>query len=131
MGPGQPFMVWVWISKISPKKVKFFNFLPFGSKKLLRVGSESTRVEAGSASYLLRVKSKLGSGQGPSIIVIFRYFYSKYQLSSFNVGVAIKERGQKSAVINKILAIFNHISVTNIQKSGCNFFGLNLGSLYA
>jgi len=60
-------MVWIWILKISPKNVKFFNFFPFRSKKLLRVGSESTQVEAGSASYLLRVKSKLGSGQGPSL----------------------------------------------------------------
>jgi len=39
-----------------------------GQKKSRRVGSESTRVKAGSASYLLRVKSKLGSGQGPSLV---------------------------------------------------------------
>jgi len=67
VGSGQPFIVWVRIWKISPKNVKFFNFFPSGQKKLLRVGSESTRVEAGSAYYLLRVKSKLGSGQGPSL----------------------------------------------------------------
>jgi len=46
-----------------PKNVKFFNFFPSGKKKLLRVGLESTRVKAGSASYFLRVKSKLGSGR--------------------------------------------------------------------
>jgi len=40
-------------------------FFPSGQKKLLRVGSESNRVKAGLASYLLLVKSKLGSGQGP------------------------------------------------------------------
>jgi len=44
MGPGQKFltrvgsdqalMVWVRIWKISPKNVKFFNFFPFGSKKI-------------------------------------------------------------------------------------------------
>jgi len=34
---------------------------------MLLVGSESTRVEARSASYLLQVKSKLGSGQAPSL----------------------------------------------------------------
>jgi len=34
VGSGQPFMVWVWILKISPKNVKFFNFFPFGSKKI-------------------------------------------------------------------------------------------------
>jgi len=67
LGLGQPFMVWVWISKISPKNIKFFNFFPLDQKKSLRVRSESTRVEAWSASYLLRVKSKLGSGQGPSL----------------------------------------------------------------
>jgi len=60
VGSGQPFMVWVWIWKISPKNVKFFNFFPFGSKK-------SLRVKGGLASYLMRVKSKLGSGQGPSL----------------------------------------------------------------
>jgi len=48
--------------KISPKNIKFLNFFPSDQIKLLWVGSESTRVEAGSASYLLRVKSKLGSG---------------------------------------------------------------------
>jgi len=68
VGSGQPFMVWVRIRKISPKNVKFFNFFTFGSKKSLWVGSESTQVKAGSASYLLQVKSKLGSGQGPSLV---------------------------------------------------------------
>jgi len=32
LGSGQPFMVWVCISKISPKKPQFF--FPFGSKKI-------------------------------------------------------------------------------------------------
>jgi len=36
VGPGQPFMVWVW--KIFPKNVKFFNFFPFGSKYLFGLG---------------------------------------------------------------------------------------------
>jgi len=52
-------MVWVWIQKISPKNLKFFNFFSFGSK--------SSRVKGRSASYLLLVKSKLGSGQDPSL----------------------------------------------------------------
>jgi len=44
MGPGHKFltqvrlgqssMVWVCIWKISPKNIKFFNFFPFGSKKI-------------------------------------------------------------------------------------------------
>jgi len=40
----------------------FSIFCPSGQKKSLQVGSESTQVGGGSASYLLRVKSKLGSG---------------------------------------------------------------------
>jgi len=60
---GRPFMVWVRIWKISPKNVQFSIFFPSGQKKLLWVVSESTRVKDGLASYLLRVKSKLGSGQ--------------------------------------------------------------------
>jgi len=60
VGSGQPFMVWVW--KISPKNVKFFHFFPSAQKKSLRVGSKSTQVKGGSTSYLLRVKSKHGSG---------------------------------------------------------------------
>jgi len=73
VGSGQPFMVWVRNWKISAKNVKFFNFFPSGQKKLLRVGSKSTRVKAGSASYLLRVKSMLGSGQGPSLMPIINF----------------------------------------------------------
>jgi len=41
----------------------FSIFFPSGQKKSLWVRSESTWVKAGSASYLLRVKSKLGSGR--------------------------------------------------------------------
>jgi len=41
----------------------FSIFFPSDQKKLLRVGSESTQVEARSASYLLRVRSKLGLGR--------------------------------------------------------------------
>jgi len=81
---GQPFMVWVWIWKISSKNVKFFNFFPFGLKKFLRVGSKSTGVKGGTASYLLRVKSKLGSGwvgSGPisSYWWIICYKFAKIQ----------------------------------------------------
>jgi len=49
--------------KIPLEMSNFSNFFPAGQKKLLQVGSESTRVKAGSASYLLRVKSKLRSGR--------------------------------------------------------------------
>jgi len=33
-GSGQPFMVWVWFSKIYYKNDKIFNSFPFGSKKI-------------------------------------------------------------------------------------------------
>jgi len=41
-------------------KCQILNFFPFGSKKSLHIGSKSTLVKGGSASYLLGVKSKLG-----------------------------------------------------------------------
>jgi len=58
---------WVWVK----------NFFPSGPKKSLRVGSESTRVKGGSASYLLQVKNKLGSGQGPSLASLSLSFEKK------------------------------------------------------
>jgi len=70
-GPGQFFVarvgnLWVW--KISPKNPKKFNLFSSGHKKSRRFGSKSTRVKDRLASYLLRVKSMLGSGQGPSLV---------------------------------------------------------------
>jgi len=65
---GQPSMVWVWVWKISPKNIKFFHFFTFRSRKSLRIGSESTQFKGRSASSLLRVKSKLGSGQVPYLV---------------------------------------------------------------
>jgi len=80
VGSGQPFMVWVWIWKISPKNVKFFNFFALRvKKKHCWVRSESTRGGGGLASYLLRVKSKLGSGQGPYLLCdVFDYSQDDY-----------------------------------------------------
>jgi len=80
MGPGQKFLTRVgsifcgsgrvshlWFGlefgKFPLNMSNFSIFYPLGQKKSLQVGSESTRVKAGSASYLLRVKSKLGSGR--------------------------------------------------------------------
>jgi len=60
------------LGKFPLKMSNFSIFFPSGQKKLLWVGSESTRVKAGSASYLLRVKSNLGSGQGPSLLRGFK-----------------------------------------------------------
>jgi len=46
-----------------PLKMSIFSLR--GQKKSLWVGSKSILVKGGSSSYLLRVKSKLGLGQGP------------------------------------------------------------------
>jgi len=64
-GSGRVSHLWFGLEfgKFPLKTSNFSNFSLRVKKKLLRVGSESTRVKAGSASYLLRVKSKLGSGR--------------------------------------------------------------------
>jgi len=63
----QPSLVWIGVGKF-PLKIPNFQFFPFGSKKSLRVGSKSTQVKGWFSSYLLRVKSMPGSGQGPSLL---------------------------------------------------------------
>jgi len=79
MGPGQNFLsragssfcgsgrvshLWFgfWLGKFSLKMSNFTIFFPSGKKKSLQVGSKSIWVKAGSSSYLLWVKSNLGSG---------------------------------------------------------------------
>jgi len=59
---GQPPLVWVWVWKLSPKIPNFSVLFPLDQKKSHRVGLRSTWVKAGSASYLLRVKSMLSLG---------------------------------------------------------------------
>jgi len=72
MGPGQPGSGWVshlWFGfefGKFPLKTSNFSIFPFGSKKSLWVGSNMG--VGGSASYLLQVKSLLGSDQGPSFV---------------------------------------------------------------
>jgi len=70
LGSGRVSHLWFGL-EFGKFPLKMSNFSPSGQKKLLWVGSESTRVKAGSAFYLLRVKSKLGSGQGPSLKSIY------------------------------------------------------------
>jgi len=73
-GSGQFFVAWAGLGqpfkfRKFPLKMSIFSiFCPSGQKKSLRVKSESTQVKGGLASYLLRVKSKLGLGQGPSLL---------------------------------------------------------------
>jgi len=73
-------------------------------KKSFRVGSESIRVKSGSASYLLRVKSKLGSGQGPSLV-------SKAPISKTN----------KSKFVCKKLKAFNPAILVVTKKVNYDF----------
>jgi len=78
---GEPSLVWVW--KLSPKNPKIFHFLPFGSKKFPWIGSKSTQVKAGLAPYFPWVKSMLGSGQGPSLMIMLHrksLILSKYKI---------------------------------------------------
>jgi len=87
IGPGQKFLTHVrsifvalvrsgWVSHLwfgfgfgkCPLKMSNFSiFFPSDQKKSLGIGSKSTWVKGGLASYLLQVKSKLVSGQGPSL----------------------------------------------------------------
>jgi len=84
---GQPSFVWVWLWKISPKKSQILIFSPSGQKKSHRVRSKSTRVEEGSGSYLLRVKSMLRLGQGRSLTLCNNLWWKihKVYLLSKNV----------------------------------------------
>jgi len=61
VGLGQPFMVWVWIWKISPKSV---NFLPSGQKNLFRSGQKVPGSKAGRP--LIYCGSKVSSGRAGS-----------------------------------------------------------------
>jgi len=70
VGSGQVSHLWFEyrIGKFPLKMSNFSIFCPSGQTKCHRVGSKSAHVRAGSASYLLRVKSMSGSGQGPSLV---------------------------------------------------------------
>jgi len=54
-------LLWLGL-KISPKIPNFSIFIPSGQKKYHRVGSKNTWVKDGSPSYLMQVKSMVGSG---------------------------------------------------------------------
>jgi len=67
VGSGQPSMVWVWVAKISPKNINFFNFFSLRSKKNLFRSSQ--KVPGSKAGRLLiYCGSKVSShlvGSGP------------------------------------------------------------------
>jgi len=59
-GSGQPFMFLVWVRKIPLQISNFSIFFPSDQKNISGSGQ---KVPVSKASYLLRVKSKLGSGR--------------------------------------------------------------------
>jgi len=59
---GHPSLVWVWIWKISPKNLKFFNFFPFRSKKNI-VKSRQKVPGSEPARPLIYYGSKVCPGQ--------------------------------------------------------------------
>jgi len=69
--PGRVSNLWFGfgLGKFSLKMSNFKIFFHSGQKNYLRVGSKITQVKGRSASYLLRVKSKLGSGHGLSLLL--------------------------------------------------------------
>jgi len=72
VGLDQPLMVWVGIWKISPKNVKFFNFFPFGSKKI----SSGQVGKYPGQRPLIYCGSKVSSGRGPLLV------WNVYKLTS-------------------------------------------------
>jgi len=84
LGSGRVSHLWFGLEfgKFPLKMSNFSIFFPSGQKNCFRL--ESTRVKAGSASYLLRVKSKLGSGQGPSLLQTRRMNKLVKRTNSFN-----------------------------------------------
>jgi len=79
-GSGQPFIVWDRIRKISSKNVKFFNFLPFGSKK---IASGRVRKYPGQSRVGL---GRVGSGPISTKNVKFFNFCPLAQKKSLRVG---------------------------------------------
>jgi len=70
-------MVWVWIRKISPKNVKFF--FPFGPKK---ISSSWVKKYPGQRRVgpLIYCRSKVSSGQGPSLALRVIVIFSDHRL---------------------------------------------------
>jgi len=68
-GPGRVSHLWFGFGfgKFLLKMSNCSIFLLLGQKKPFSGRVKNTRVKGRSASYLLRVKSKLRSGQGPSL----------------------------------------------------------------
>jgi len=95
VGLGQPSLVWVW--KISPKTNKFFNFLPFESKKQFGSGQKVSGSKARRPLIYCGSKvcsGRFRSGQGPSLLAWLSensYFKDIRRLNSVHYRVAVKD----------------------------------------
>jgi len=79
---GLPSLVWVWYLENFPKNLRKISiFFPFGSKKSHQVRSISIRIKDGLASFLLQVKSVLGSGKNDRHTVMKTSFLYKITLN--------------------------------------------------
>jgi len=75
--------LWFRFGKFSPKNDKFFSLR---IKKIC-----SGRVKGRLASHLLRVKSKLGSGQGPSLDFILQVIDYSYTCPSVDFATFLSQ----------------------------------------
>jgi len=138
MGPGQFFVTHLWF-EFGKFPLKISIFFPSGQEKSHWVGSKSTQVKCRMASYLLRVKSILGLGQGPSLVktiiclwklipdlvqiqILFKLIISFSQdLQKFN----LKFRSQKLS-FSKWKQNYSYISINKNELYIFSFFSLQL-----
>jgi len=112
-GSGRVSHLWFGL-KFRKFPLKMSNFSIFS----LRVGSKSTRVKSGSAFYLMRVKSKLGSGQGPSLLLFDPELPNPINQSSHFFHSGFHKYRITNLFRNK-LAINDNIKIKSIWKVGC------------
>jgi len=65
VGSGKPFLVWVWVWKISPKNPKFVKFFPFGSAQK----EPGSKADTCGLLFTVGLKyARVRSGKGPSLV---------------------------------------------------------------
>jgi len=101
-------MVWVW--KISPKSINFFNFFPYGSKKSLCVWSKSTQVKG--SWPLIYCGSKESSDQDRA------HLYQRHIL--LNGNLILKDSG--ILIISKSLKLFFALLIYVNKNTSLKFF---------
>jgi len=89
VGSGQPFLVWVWVWKISPKNPNFSIFL-FGFKKISssRVKKYPSQRWVGFLYTVGQKYARVGPGQGPSLVLGNKLLDQNYFFSLMKVVTA-------------------------------------------